>query len=565
MRNLSVRIKLYFLMFCFIASLAIVGASGWLGIRNAGNSMEDVSDALRSVDSLASLRHARLISIAAMQEGASWRPEAFDTMSDKSEALVEAHALFGDILSRHRQALVQAEQAFKAYDAQPKNEDEQALWQEFSALWSEFQRADEVQTEICEGLAGAQNWNDVHIRSVELVTNTIPWAAAIHASGDSLEKLLKLGVAAAAQAQAGGESAIATANGLIASVLGAAILVLGILATLIVRSVVNPLQQLRATFEQVRSSNDFSVRAQNQGRDEVAQAATAFNALLERVQGALLEVMSGAGRIDQAVLETGKMAQQVASSAIQQNDAATDIASAIEQMSATIGQINSSTKDAHARAQDAANAASSGAQAISRTTEETDQVVRQVGQASETISTLGNESDRISTIVDVITALSQQTNLLALNAAIEAARAGEQGRGFAVVADEVRQLAEHTRTSAEEIRDMVGAMQSSARQAVAEMAGVVKRTRESRALSENAAASMDEILKSASLVSEAISAVSQALIEQDRTTQMIAQRVEAVALMSQESCSIGERATEVSRGLDGAAGGLRQAINQFKV
>ncbi|SCZ20831.1 methyl-accepting chemotaxis sensory transducer with TarH sensor [Pseudomonas sp. NFACC48-1] len=565
MRNLSVRAKLYFLMFCFITSLAVVGTASRLGIHNAGHSMEEVSGALSAVDALASLRHARLISIAAMQEGASWRPEAFDSMSDKSDALAEAHDLFNDILTRHRQALTQAELAFKAYDTQTKSSEEQALWQEFSALWNEFQSADQVQTEICETLAQAKSWDDVHIRSLELVTNTLPWAAAIHASSEPLEKLLKLGVTDAAQAQAGGESVIATANSLIASVLGATMLILGILAALIVRSVVNPLHQLRSTFEQVRSSNDFSLRALNHGGDEVAQAASAFNALLERVQTALLEVMVGANRIDQTAQQTSTMAKQVAKSSVQQNEAATDIASAIEQMSASIGQINASTRDAHARAQDAADAAGCGAQAISRTAEETDQVTRQVGRASETISALGNETDRITTIVEVIKAVAEQTNLLALNAAIEAARAGEQGRGFAVVADEVRQLAERTRTSAEEIRDMVSSMQASARQAVAEMAIVTSRTRESQALSENAAASMNEILQSASLVSEGISAVSQALIEQDRTTQIIAQRIEAVAQMSQENCSTGEHAAAVSRSLDGAAADLRQAINQFKV
>lgn len=293
MRNLSVRIKLHFLMFCFIASLAVVGAAGWLGIRNAGGSMEEVSGALLSVDALASLRHARLASVAAMQEGASWRPEVFDSLSDKSEALAEAHSLFGDILKRHREALAQAEQAFRNYDALPKSPEEQELWQEFSALWEEFHSADEVQTEICERLARAQEWHEVHVRSLELVTNTLPWAASTHAMGEPLEQLLKLGVNAAAKAQEGGESAIATAQTLIASVFGVAAVLLGGLAALIVRSVVTPLHQLRSTIEKVGQRNDFSLRARNQGRDEVAQAASAFNALLERVQGALREVMGG--------------------------------------------------------------------------------------------------------------------------------------------------------------------------------------------------------------------------------------------------------------------------------
>ncbi|WP_405045512.1 methyl-accepting chemotaxis protein [Pseudomonas extremaustralis] len=241
------------------------------------------------------------------------------------------------------------------------------------------------------------------------------------------------------------------------------------------------------------------------------------------------------------------------------------IASAIEQMSSAIAHISSSTQDALARAQDAARAADSGAMAISRTSQENDEVVRQVHKTSDTISALGVESDRIWTIVKVIREVAEQTNLLALNAAIEAARAGEQGRGFAVVADEVRQLAERTRSSADEIREMVGAMQASVRQAVDDMTGVVARTRESRALSENAAASMNDILTSASQVCEAISQVSAALTEQDSSARAISRRIEAVAQMSEENCDTGHHAAEVSRDLDGAAGSLRLAVNQFQV
>lgn len=565
MRNFSVRIKLYFLMFCFIASLTLVGVSGWLGIRNAGSTMEEVSSALVSVDALASLRHARLASIAAMQEGASWRPEIFDDLDDKADAITEARGLFSDLLERHRQAVQQAEQAFKTYSTQPMTPDEEVLWQEFTTLWDDFQIADEMQTRICEAMAASREWNDVHTHSLELVANTTPWSSSAQAMGEPLEKLVKLSVTKAASAQHGGEQFISTAQTLILTIFGVAITSLGLLAMLIVRSVAVPLQDLRTTIERVGSSNDFSLRAQEGGRDEVGQAASAFNSLLQRVQSALLEVIGGASKIDSAASQTSAMAEQVASSASVQNEAAVAIAEAVESMSAAIGQINTSTQDAHARARDATAAADAGAATIRRTAQETDQVAAEISRASATISALGNESERISTIVKVIKEVAEQTNLLALNAAIEAARAGEQGRGFAVVADEVRQLAERTRNSAEEIREMVGSMQSSTRQAVADMAGVTTRTQKSRTLSENAAASMAEILNSASQVSQAISDVSAALAEQDRTAQTITRRIEAVAQMSEESCATGNHAAEVSRELDGAAESLRMAINQFRV
>ncbi|VVP20742.1 hypothetical protein PS900_03838 [Pseudomonas fluorescens] len=565
MRNLSVRLKLYVLTACFISSLTLVGGAGWFGIRNAGGAMEGVSSSLVAVDALASLRHARLVSLAAMQEGASWRPEAFDGYDDKSDGLAEAHDLFGDILGRHRSALKQTEQAIKTYGTQPKNAEEQALWDEFSARWEDFLSADETQTQICASLVNASTWDEVHIRSLDLVSNTPSWAGSIHAMSEPLEKLVKLAVADAEDAQRDGETFIGTAKQLILSLFAVAIVNLCLFAMLIVRSVVLPLQSLRSTIEQIGTSNNFALRAQDGGRDEVAQAASAFNLLLERVQGALVKVVGGAGKIDQAASQTSVMAQRVASSATLQNEAAAAIASAIEHMSAAIAQISSSTQDARARAQDAATAAGSGATAISRTSQENDEVVREVNKASSTISALGTESNRISTIVKVIREVAEQTNMLALNAAIEAARAGEQGRGFAVVADEVRQLAERTRSSADEIREMVDAMQASVKQAMEDMAGVASRTRESRALSENAAASMSEILTSARQVSEAIGEVSAALAEQDRSAQAISRRIEAVAQMSEENCDTGNHAAEVSRALNGAAGSLRLAVDQFQV
>ena len=565
MRNFTVRVKLYFLTFCFISSLAFVGASGWLGIRDAGNTMEEVSTALLAVDALSSLRHARLTSITAMQEGANWRADAFDDLTDKDEALVEARDLFKHVLIQHRAALRLAEQALHSYEAQPHTSEEKILWDAFSTLWQQFQRADQEQTQTLESLLEADSWEDIRYRSRELATYTPPWIASIQAMGEPLEKLLKIAVAAADTAQHDGEKAIATARTLMLTTFAVTIAMLCMMSVLIVRSVVIPLHHLRTTMEQVGTTNDFSLRAQNQGHDEVAEAATAFNLLLERIQGALHEVMESACKIDLAAAQTGTMAQRVAVNATQQNEAAAMIASAIEHMSAAIGQINSSAQDVRSRAQSAALAAASGVDAIGSASEESDLVVRQVSKASDTISALGVESERISAIMTVITAVAEQTNLLALNAAIEAARAGEQGRGFAVVADEVRQLAERTRSSADEIRDMVASMQASARQSVADMAGVATRTQESRALAENAAASMAEILDSVSRVSQAITEVSAALSEQDRTAQAINQQVDAVAQMSRESCETGTHTAEVSHALDDAASTLRLAVARFKV
>ncbi|WP_446737438.1 methyl-accepting chemotaxis protein [Pseudomonas sp. TTU2014-080ASC] len=245
--------------------------------------------------------------------------------------------------------------------------------------------------------------------------------------------------------------------------------------------------------------------------------------------------------------------------------AATDIASAVEQMSASVSQINSSAQEALARAEETANAAHQGVSSIELSGIESNKAIQQVNHTSQSIQALGRESERISSIISVITGIAEQINLLALNAAIEAARAGNHGRGFAVVADEVRSLALRTSTSAAEVREMVNAIQHSTRNAIDDMKLVVTSTEQSRSLIETASERMAEILQCAGAVAESINSVSQAMLEQHKSTELISQRVEHVAQMSQENCSISESAAAVSSELDNAASNLHQAIHRFKV
>jgi methyl-accepting chemotaxis protein len=188
-----------------------------------------------------------------------------------------------------------------------------------------------------------------------------------------------------------------------------------------------------------------------------------------------------------------------------------------------------------------------------------------VARAGQTIAALGAESERISSIVSVIREVADQTNLLALNAAIEAARAGEQGRGFAVVADEVRKLAERTTSSAQEIGTMIAAMHTSVANAMRDMEGVVSHTGQSKAMSEQAARHMIEISTSANRVSVAITEVTAALGDQDQAAQEIAARVEVVARLSERNNTTAARVAALSTALDGATGTLHRVVDRFKL
>lgn len=565
MRRLTVRFKLYVLLAGFLMSLAGVGTLGWLAMQKAEVSMVHISQSLASVDALSSLHTARLSSIAAMQEGASWRPELFDDYPDKSYAITEAQSLFGDVLARHAANSAIAEKAYANYESMHKDAQSQALWEQFKTLWQDFKDADAVQVQIVNELLNTEHWHQVHSQSIALVGHSVSWVQSIQASASTLEKLIERSVA---EAESVREQAVSGANATrraLAITVIMASLVMGIVAVGVVRSITQPLNELRSHIEQVGTSNDFTLRVPSQGRDEVAATAQAFNTLLERMQDALKTVTEEVGLMGHVAKQTQQMAQEVKQGAEQQNDAANDICSAIEQMSASISQITASAQEALTRAHDTAQAANLGVSRIQLSGEENAHIIDQVNRTSASIYDLGKESDRISGIIAVITTIAEQINLLALNAAIEAARAGEHGRGFAVVADEVRSLASRTSTSAAEVRAMVGAIQHSTQHAISEMQQVVESTEQGRALLVSASEHIEGILRCAADVSESVASVSHAMQEQQQSTELIAERIEQVALMSQKNCDLGEHAQKVSQTLEGAASNLTQAAVRFKV
>ena len=565
MRKLTVRFKLYVLLTGFLLSLAGVGSLSWVAMQQAKHSMTHISQSLASVETLSSLHTARLAAIAAMQEGANWRPELFEDFPDKSYAISEAKGLFKDVLERHSESLKAAENAFTSYENMAKNADQQALWERFKTLWAEFKSTDADQLIIINDLLSADNWHQVHNQATALTGHTTKWVQVIQISDPELKELIQLSVANAEAIREQAFSGIDATRQVVTLAVAIASVVLGLLAMGLVKSITHPLNALKQQIEKVGELNDFTLRVEDAGKDEVALTAQSFNTLLERVQQALKDVIQNAGTITQAANQTSVMSQQVSTGAEKQTTAATDIASAVEQMSASVVQINESAQEALIRAERTAKAAHQGVANIELSGIESNKAIEQVTATSEAIQALGRESEQISSIISVITSIAEQINLLALNAAIEAARAGEHGRGFAVVADEVRSLASRTSTSAAEVREMVNAIQQSTRHAITDMSLVVTSTEQSRSLIASASESMNEILQCAGAVSEAIQSVSQAMREQQQSTELISERIENVASMSQENCTIGEEAATVSQKLDASAQHLHQSVRRFKV
>ncbi|WP_374602354.1 methyl-accepting chemotaxis protein [Niveibacterium sp.] len=313
------------------------------------------------------------------------------------------------------------------------------------------------------------------------------------------------------------------------------------------------------------AAGDLTARVPATTRDEMSQLVRSFNDMADAFSGLIRKTREGADRVTQASQEMARSASEISTASQQEADAASSMAASVEQMTVGITHISSSADDAGNVATEAGRLSDEGAAVVTRVVSEVRGVAEAVAHAAEVVEELGRHSDEISKIVGVIKEVADQTNLLALNAAIEAARAGEQGRGFAVVADEVRKLAERTAKSTQEITTMIEAIQRGTRSAVESMKTGVERVEQGVGLTEEAGVSMQAIHRGAGQVTQAVTDISMALREQSSAATELAQRVEQIAQMAEEtSASVADNAG-TARHLEALAEELQAEIRHFKL
>ena len=313
------------------------------------------------------------------------------------------------------------------------------------------------------------------------------------------------------------------------------------------------------------ATGDLSVAVDLGTSDELKLVGDSLNEMTGAFRALIRNVQRSAGEVLEATRRLAASSLQVRQSSDQQSNAASAMAAAVEEMTAGIDNLSASAQDATRLSGSADQLTADGSRAVGKVVQEIERIAEVVNQSASIIADLGGRSEQISAIVNVIKEIADQTNLLALNAAIEAARAGEAGRGFAVVADEVRKLAERTTRSTQEIASMIGAIQSGSRDAVASMKVGVSRVAAGVALATEAGESLAEIGGNARQVVDSVAHISNALNEQSKVSTEIGRNVERVARMAEENSAAVAGTAGTATQLERLSEGLDAEVRRFKL
>ncbi|MBG0843341.1 methyl-accepting chemotaxis protein [Ectopseudomonas toyotomiensis] len=300
------------------------------------------------------------------------------------------------------------------------------------------------------------------------------------------------------------------------------------------------------------------------GRDEIGVLLDAFATMQERLREMIGQIRAGAVQLVEAAQNISSASTQLSVSTQEQSQAASSMAATVEELTVSINHVADNANEAHGLSSDSGRQSAEGGAVIQETLASMQRIADTVQGAAAQIAELGQHSDQISSIVNVIKEIADQTNLLALNAAIEAARAGEQGRGFAVVADEVRLLAQRTANSTQEITEMIKKIQLGTRSAVSNMEVGVQQVNGGVEQASQAGDAIVTIRQASASVVGVVDQISLALREQTVASQDVARNVERIAQMSMENSEAVADTSRTAQGLQQLALSLEKQVASFR-
>ena len=546
--NLNIKSKLLGMTIVLLVMMVVVGSVGLYGFRQSNLALEKVfqvnmknSALLTRIDGL--MRANRIQMLLALQHDPN------SEFSSLHEHPTSAHT---DLA---RQYITEIDQLWKEYAAGVTDEKSRELADTFNKDRLKY---------VKEGLepvisaALAEDYREGYRITFEVIN------PAIQKANKSMEVLMQNEVDLVKTAHVASQRQYQLFRNLIIAAIVLA-LAIGLTTGLVIAgSIGRSSISLQETAAQMAKGN-ITVRSHISSRDELGVIGGSFNQIADTLQSAMERVSSCSGSLTMAAAELRANAEQIATGSAHVATQAVSVATAGEEMAATSNDIAGSCSMAVESVNRASAAATSGAAVVQQTVQGMARIAGKVQDSARTVESLGARSDQIGAIIGTIEDIADQTNLLALNAAIEAARAGEQGRGFAVVADEVRALAERTTRATREIGEMIKAIQAETRNAVAAMEEGVQEVGRGTEDAASSGRALAEILAQVNEVTGQINQIATAAEEQTATTNEISNNMQLITEVVQETAGSSQMTADAAGRLAGLAQELQSVVAQFRL
>lgn len=432
-------------------------------------------------------------------------------------------------------------------------------------LHQDFQSYFAVVKENGQGSKSLANVKQNHIRQLEEATTNLSLAEQdTNTASSQLDKLTSLSDTLVVELRKEVESSVSKAElwtwlGMIIATVIAIVI-----AFLTVQRITKPLSEINKVLDNV-AQGDMTMRLDDSNKDEFGELAKSLNRVTDNLRNLIQGIISRSTQLAAASEETSAVTVESSQAIESQRAQVEQAATATTEMSSTSQSVTQSAEDALHEIKQADNEAERVKTISSNNKLTIEQLAREVAGASQVINKLHQDSASIGGILDVIRGIAEQTNLLALNAAIEAARAGEQGRGFAVVADEVRSLASKTQESTQEIQAMIESLQSGAEEAVSVMAKGQQQADSCVEQPEQAASALEQITQAVSQAHDASEQIATAAGEQHQVSQEISESLESIVAIAEQTAEGANQTSASASEVAKLAEELRLSVEEFKV